>query len=251
MDDIELPPLPPTDWRLLMPATRYEPGWPSHQDGYADTDMRDYARAAILADRERLRTLCVCGEPLALNTVHRNERGDIVAATLQDKNGRILSVIAEAQPAPSAEPVKGVVWMNGGASLVNDGSEEFWQLRRGATRLYLAPQPAPSAEAVAWQWLQTGHFRKSRPPTTAEPCAWRPLYAAPQPALPPEAAQAMREALDALEVGYDSAKAEADQYHEAMAGYRPHRHAAMDADVQTIASAMTALRAVLDGETKR
>jgi hypothetical protein len=57
--------------------------------------------------------------------------------------------------------------------------------------------------------------------------------------------EAMRLALEALELGYDSAKAEADQYHAAMAGYRPQRHAEMDADVQKIAAAITALRAAL------
>ena len=56
---------------------------------------------------------------------------------------------------------------------------------------------------------------------------------------------AAQQALEALELGYDSAKAEADQYHAAMAGYRPQRHAQMDADVQQIASAMTALKAAL------
>ena len=56
---------------------------------------------------------------------------------------------------------------------------------------------------------------------------------------------AAQQALEALELGYDSAKAEADQYHAAMAGYRPQRHAQMDADVQQIASAITALRAAL------
>ena len=54
-----------------------------------------------------------------------------------------------------------------------------------------------------------------------------------------------RQALEALELGYDSAKAEADQFHATMAGYKPHRHAAMDADVQKIAQAITALRAAL------
>ena len=55
----------------------------------------------------------------------------------------------------------------------------------------------------------------------------------------------MQQALEALEIGYDSAKAEADQYHLAMAGYKPERHAQMDADVQQIAKAITALRAAL------
>jgi hypothetical protein len=33
-------------------------------------------------------------------------------------------------------------------------------------------------EPVAWQWLNTGHFRKKLP-VTAEPGVWTPLYTAP------------------------------------------------------------------------
>jgi hypothetical protein len=51
--------------------------------------------------------------------------------------------------------------------------------------------------------------------------------------------------LEALEIGYDSAQAEAAQYHAAMAGYRPERHAEMDADVAKIAAAITAVKAAL------
>jgi len=60
--------------------------------------------------------------------------------------------------------------------------------------------------------------------------------------------EAAQQALEALEIGYDSARAEAAQYHAAMAGYRPERHAAMDADVAKIAKAITALRAALAQE---
>ena len=55
----------------------------------------------------------------------------------------------------------------------------------------------------------------------------------------------VEQALEALEIGYDIAKAEADRYHTAMAGFRPERHAQMDAEVQQIAGAITALRAAL------
>jgi hypothetical protein len=57
--------------------------------------------------------------------------------------------------------------------------------------------------------------------------------------------EAAQRGLEALEIGYDSAQAEAAQYHVAMAGYRPERHAEMDADVAKIAAAITALRAAL------
>jgi hypothetical protein len=52
--------------------------------------------------------------------------------------------------------------------------------------------------------------------------------------------------LEALEIGYDSAQAEAAQYHAAMAGYRPERHAEMDANVAKIAKAITAVKAALE-----
>jgi hypothetical protein len=61
----------------------------------------------------------------------------------------------------------------------------------------------------------------------------------------------VQQVLEALEIGYDSAQAEAAQYHAAMAGYRPERHAAMDADVEKIAAAITALRAALEQEEQR
>jgi predicted nucleic acid-binding Zn ribbon protein len=93
-------------------------------------------------------------------------------------------------------------------------------------------QSAPSAEPVAWQWLQTGHFRKSRPPTTAEPGAWRPLYTAPQPTLPPEAAQAMRAVSDWL----------------ASERIRDWRYMEGTAFWEDAAKHVAALRAALDGE---
>ena len=59
-----------------------------------------------------------------------------------------------------------------------------------------------------------------------------------------------QQALEAMQIGYDSAQAEAAQYHAAMAGYRLERHAQMDADVQKIAAAITALDAALAQEEK-
>ena len=56
---------------------------------------------------------------------------------------------------------------------------------------------------------------------------------------------AAQQALEALEIGYDSAQAEAAQYHAAMAGYRPERHVEMDANVAKIAAAITAVKAAL------
>lgn len=56
---------------------------------------------------------------------------------------------------------------------------------------------------------------------------------------------AAQAALEALEIGYDSAHSEASRYHAAMAGYKQAQHDAMDASVQQIAKAITDLRAAL------
>jgi len=56
---------------------------------------------------------------------------------------------------------------------------------------------------------------------------------------------AAQQALEALEIGHDSAQAEAEQYHRSMAGYRRLKHIAMDVAVQQIADAITALRTAL------
>ena len=58
-------------------------------------------------------------------------------------------------------------------------------------------QPAPSAEAVAWRYAASYWTRRESVPDRLFDKA-TPLYAAPQPALPPEVVQAMRGALDAL-----------------------------------------------------
>ncbi|HEY9814430.1 MAG TPA: hypothetical protein V6D20_01280, partial [Candidatus Obscuribacterales bacterium] len=60
---------------------------------------------------------------------------------------------------------------------MNDYAEELRSAAESALRAALE-QPEVSAEPVAWQWLDTAHFRKHLP-KTAEAGAWRPLYAAP------------------------------------------------------------------------
>lgn len=52
----------------------------------------------------------------------------------------------------------------------------------------------------------------------------------------------LQQALDALEIGHDAALEEATLYHATMKGYRPARHAALDADVKRIADAIAAIR---------
>ena len=57
--------------------------------------------------------------------------------------------------------------------------------------------------------------------------------------------KAAQQALEALAIGQDAANEVAQTYHEAMAGYRPARHIAVDDDVRKIKDAITALRVAL------
>jgi len=50
--------------------------------------------------------------------------------------------------------------------------------KNAAATLRLAIEQAEKQEPVAWQWLDTGTFRKKLP-KDAEPGAWRALYTAP------------------------------------------------------------------------
>ncbi len=59
-DDVILPPLP--KGRIGMYCTCFD-----------RSNMEDFARAAVLADRERLRALCLCGEPWSTGIVHRTD----------------------------------------------------------------------------------------------------------------------------------------------------------------------------------
>jgi len=52
------------------------------------------------------------------------------------------------------------------------------QLGNAILALRAAIEQAEKQEPVAWQWLDTGTFRKSLP-ASAEPGAWRALYTAP------------------------------------------------------------------------
>ena len=78
----------------------------------------------------------------------------------------------------------------------------FWlvpasELNKTVTALRLAIEQAEKQEPVAWQWLDSGTFRKSLP-ASAEPGAWRALYTTPpqrQP-LTDEAIQKLRHNID-------------------------------------------------------
>lgn len=65
-----------------------------------------------------------------------------------------------------------------------------------ALRAALAEPEEPVQEPVAWQWLDTAHFRKKIPPD-ATPSDWRPLYTAPLQR-PAEPAQTLVTALKDL-----------------------------------------------------
>jgi hypothetical protein len=55
-------------------------------------------------------------------------------------------------------------------------AEEAW--KKAITALRFAIEQAEKQEPVAWQWLDSGTFRKSLP-ASAEPGAWRALYTTP------------------------------------------------------------------------
>jgi hypothetical protein len=54
--------------------------------------------------------------------------------------------------------------------------------------------------------------------------------------------------LEALYIGYDAAKAEAEQYHSAMAGYRTESHKKIDEEVETVAKSISELKKILEIE---
>lgn len=58
----------------------------------------------------------------------------------------------------------------------------------------------------------------------------------------------LQQALDALEIAHDAALVVAEHYHATMKGYRPERHAAVDAEVKQIADVIAAIRQRLDGQ---
>lgn len=62
--------------------------------------------------------------------------------------------------------------------------------------------------------------------------------------------EAMKQALEALWIGRDSAYLEAQQYHEAMKGYRPASHKAMDEAVAKIDKAITTLKQAIEEAEK-
>lgn len=54
MTDVKLPPLPETEYLLGIPARPYEDEWISSSSAYTDEQMAEYARLAVLQERERL-----------------------------------------------------------------------------------------------------------------------------------------------------------------------------------------------------
>jgi hypothetical protein len=186
MDDIELPPLPP--------MTRYElaTGW--HSAGYGEQQTLDYARAAILADRERRRG-APSAEPVAWVSHQQNRISyapsrpvggeweplyttppDYTAAMLahilrcrypvdQSIRGdgfdwdvsRLNEVVADLDsPAPSAEPVAiDYFVLHDFATRNHVRYNDMCAAVRSAVSVKIVP-PAPSAEPVAWRWSERG-----------------------------------------------------------------------------------------------
>jgi hypothetical protein len=58
------------------------------------------------------------------------------------------------------------------------GNSTAHQAANAITALRQAIEQAEKQEPVAWQWLNTAHFRKKLP-KDAEQGAWTPLYTAP------------------------------------------------------------------------
>ena len=56
----------------------------------------------------------------------------------------------------------------------------------------------------------------------------------------------IRQMLEALETGHDAATQVAAEFHTSYKGHRPDTHAALDADVERIAKALTAARTRLE-----
>lgn len=57
--------------------------------------------------------------------------------------------------------------------------------------------------------------------------------------------EALAGVLEALEAGHDALASEAVDYHRTMAGYRPHIHQAMDAEVASVKAVLERVRASL------
>lgn len=65
------------------------------------------------------------------------------------------------------------------------------QIMRAYARAAVQADRAQRGEPVAWQWLNTAHFRKNVP-ASATWSQWRPLYASPPPAAQAEQGKACR-----------------------------------------------------------
>ena len=65
---------------------------------------------------------------------------------------------------------------------VTNASSSFWLVPESnlnkTVKALRAALEQPEQEPVAWQWLNTAHFRKKLP-ADAEPGAWNPLYTHP------------------------------------------------------------------------
>jgi hypothetical protein len=113
--------------------------------------------------------------------VTRNDAGEIVAVTRQDDEGRILSVIAEAQPSPARELV---AWKHDCAGLCANDVELWLDAcpHCGKPRTTPPAQPADAQQdPVAWRHSKTGQlYDLEEEVPLADGDEWaEPLYAAP------------------------------------------------------------------------
>jgi hypothetical protein len=147
-------------------------------------------------------------------------------------DSELLAAEAEAEAKADAAPqVDGVsqnvrelielAWTRGyyHAGYTHDSAYAEMKAKECATELLAAPQPAQAQEDGP------GLGIKDRLRSAAPHAVNRDLL------------------LNALEIGLDCAEEVAQTTHQSLAGYKPHRHAAVDADVETIKSAIVLLAA--------
>jgi len=152
-DDIKLPPLP-------------DPMWPeyvlcAYSDAYSERQMQDYARAAILADRERR------GEPVA-------EVGDLflhVRERVMAKHGPVNRAGLYLAPPPALPE-----WIA--------CSERMPDIRRLVLLIAINAGPRGNYTTDHWVGWRDGGGVWARWPHKFPPSHWMPLPAAPTPTPP-------------------------------------------------------------------
>jgi hypothetical protein len=107
----------------------------------------------------------------------------------------------------------------------------YWcqQYKLLAEQFIQAIEQAEQAQPVAWQWLNTAHFRKKLP-KDAEQGAWTPLYTAPpqrQP-LPSEPTKEMIDAAERIDWADSDVRGNIVNMWQTMVAAAPHRQPLTD-----------------------